>query len=193
MFSIRRRTSAHFAGDAMPDFVGIPSAPAARCHTHSPSSNGIEKTQSVTAFFLVGEAGFEPAKSWTTDLQSAPFGRSGIPPYLWLTSRVYHKDLLLSTVLTKKAFAVLLHRFERAEIRGELPFRGRKAHGIYRRENRLCCLHGAYCTREKCICHARTAPIRLYFDRQYDENIKHRKSRAFLLTNSAGSGKIIAK
>ena len=31
--------------------------------------------------FLVGEAGFEPAKSWTTDLQSAPFGRSGIPPY----------------------------------------------------------------------------------------------------------------
>ena len=34
---------------------------------------------------LVGEAGFEPAKSWTTDLQSAPFGRSGIPPYRLLT------------------------------------------------------------------------------------------------------------
>ena len=32
-------------------------------------------------FWLVGEAGFEPAKSLTTDLQSAPFGRSGIPPY----------------------------------------------------------------------------------------------------------------
>ena len=30
--------------------------------------------------WMVGEAGFEPAKSWTTDLQSAPFGRSGIPP-----------------------------------------------------------------------------------------------------------------
>ena len=30
--------------------------------------------------FLVGEAGFGPAKSVTTDLQSAPFGRSGIPP-----------------------------------------------------------------------------------------------------------------
>ena len=29
---------------------------------------------------LVGEAGFGPAKSVTTDLQSAPFGRSGIPP-----------------------------------------------------------------------------------------------------------------
>ena len=30
--------------------------------------------------YLVGEAGFGPAKSVTTDLQSAPFGRSGIPP-----------------------------------------------------------------------------------------------------------------
>ena len=35
-------------------------------------------------FCLVGEAGFGPAKSVTTDLQSAPFGRSGIPPYLIL-------------------------------------------------------------------------------------------------------------
>ena len=30
---------------------------------------------------LVGEGGFEPPKSLTTDLQSAPFGRSGILPY----------------------------------------------------------------------------------------------------------------
>ena len=29
---------------------------------------------------LVGEGGFEPPKSLTTDLQSAPFGHSGIPP-----------------------------------------------------------------------------------------------------------------
>ena len=29
---------------------------------------------------LVGEGGFEPPKSWTADLQSAPFGRSGIFP-----------------------------------------------------------------------------------------------------------------
>ena len=29
---------------------------------------------------LVGEGGFGPPKSLTTDLQSAPFGRSGIPP-----------------------------------------------------------------------------------------------------------------
>ena len=32
-------------------------------------------------FLLVGEGGFGPPKSVTTDLQSAPFGRSGIPPY----------------------------------------------------------------------------------------------------------------
>ncbi len=30
---------------------------------------------------LVGEGGFGPPKSETTDLQSAPFGHSGIPPY----------------------------------------------------------------------------------------------------------------
>ena len=32
----------------------------------------------------MGEGGFEPPKSVTTDLQSAPFDRSGIPPYsIW--------------------------------------------------------------------------------------------------------------
>ena len=31
--------------------------------------------------FLVGESGFEPLKSKTTDLQSAPFGHSGTLPY----------------------------------------------------------------------------------------------------------------
>ena len=30
---------------------------------------------------LVEEDGFEPSKSTTTDLQSAPFGHSGTPPY----------------------------------------------------------------------------------------------------------------
>ena len=29
---------------------------------------------------MVGESGFEPLKSSTTDLQSAPFGHSGTPP-----------------------------------------------------------------------------------------------------------------
>ena len=31
-------------------------------------------------FCFVGGGGFEPPKSKTTDLQSAPFGHSGIPP-----------------------------------------------------------------------------------------------------------------
>ena len=30
---------------------------------------------------VVGEGGFEPPKALLTDLQSAPFGHSGIPPY----------------------------------------------------------------------------------------------------------------
>ena len=33
---------------------------------------------------LVGEGGFGPPKSVTTDLQSAPFGRSGTRPYMEL-------------------------------------------------------------------------------------------------------------
>ncbi len=41
----------------------------------------MKKPRSLVARgFLVGEGGFEPPKSETTDLQSAPFGRSGIPP-----------------------------------------------------------------------------------------------------------------
>ena len=32
-------------------------------------------------FYLVGESGFEPLKSTTTDLQSAPCGHSGTLPY----------------------------------------------------------------------------------------------------------------
>jgi hypothetical protein len=39
-------------------------------------------------FALVGEGGFEPPKSVTTDLQSAPFGRSGIPPYIQLFNSI---------------------------------------------------------------------------------------------------------
>jgi hypothetical protein len=34
--------------------------------------------------FLVEEDGFEPSKSSITDLQSAPFSHSGIPPKLEL-------------------------------------------------------------------------------------------------------------
>ena len=32
-------------------------------------------------FALVGEGGFEPPKALPADLQSVPFGHSGIPPY----------------------------------------------------------------------------------------------------------------
>ena len=35
----------------------------------------------LRTLILVEEGGFGPPKSLTTDLQSAPFGRSGIPPY----------------------------------------------------------------------------------------------------------------
>ena len=41
-----------------------------------------KKSTLLGAFCLVGEDGFEPSKSVTTDLQSAPFGRSGILPYI---------------------------------------------------------------------------------------------------------------
>ena len=37
--------------------------------------------QQQVHFALVGDGGFGPPKSVTTDLQSAPFGRSGNPPY----------------------------------------------------------------------------------------------------------------
>ena len=36
-----------------------------------------------TVFSLVGRDGFEPSKSLTADLQSAPFGHSGTYPYLY--------------------------------------------------------------------------------------------------------------
>ena len=40
----------------------------------------MKKSKSYDLDFLVGEDGFGPSKSLTTDLQSAPFGHSGIPP-----------------------------------------------------------------------------------------------------------------
>ena len=36
---------------------------------------------SIEAAILVEEGGFEPPKRYATDLQSAPFGHSGTPPY----------------------------------------------------------------------------------------------------------------
>ena len=37
---------------------------------------------------LVGEDGFEPSKHYATDLQSAPFGHSGILPLIALFCRI---------------------------------------------------------------------------------------------------------
>ena len=49
---------------------------------------------------VVGEGGFEPPKSVTTDLQSAPFDRSGIPPYeLGAGGRIRTPDLLITNQL----------------------------------------------------------------------------------------------
>ena len=40
-----------------------------------------KRTKLLLRSFLVGRDGFEPSKSVTTDLQSAPFGHSGTSPY----------------------------------------------------------------------------------------------------------------
>ncbi len=39
-----------------------------------------KRCMTVIIILLVEDGGFEPPKSVTTDLQSAPFGRSGNPP-----------------------------------------------------------------------------------------------------------------
>ena len=46
------------------------------------------------------EGGFEPPKSTTTDLQSAPFGHSGTPPYeIGAGGRIRTPDLLITNQL----------------------------------------------------------------------------------------------
>ena len=55
----------------------------------APPRAGFEATNAKTAIpcgitvLLVEEGGFEPPKRIATDLQSAPFGHSGNPPYNW--------------------------------------------------------------------------------------------------------------
>ena len=43
-------------------------------------NKGVTETDNSS---MVGRGGFEPPKSVTTDLQSVPFGRSGIFPYIF--------------------------------------------------------------------------------------------------------------
>ena len=53
-------------------------------------------------FFLVGRGGFEPPKSLTADLQSAPFGHSGTYPYslcVGAGGRTRTPDLLITNQL----------------------------------------------------------------------------------------------
>ena len=55
-------------------------------------------------FFLVGRDGFEPSKSLTADLQSAPFGHSGTYPYSFFSlngagGRTRTPDLLITNQL----------------------------------------------------------------------------------------------
>ena len=48
---------------------------------------------------MVEEDGFEPSKSLTTDLQSAPFGHSGTPPYLGAGDGTRTRNLLITSQL----------------------------------------------------------------------------------------------
>ena len=49
--------------------------------------------------FLVGRGGFEPPKSLTADLQSAPFGHSGTYPHYGAGGRTRTPDLLITNQL----------------------------------------------------------------------------------------------
>ena len=48
---------------------------------------------------MVGADGFEPSKSLTTDLQSAPFGHSGTLPQFGAGGRIRTPDLLITNQL----------------------------------------------------------------------------------------------
>ena len=58
---------------------------AARCKPRRIHDSRHKKRHRIAmSFFLVGRGGFEPPKAVPTDLQSAPFGHSGIFPRLEL-------------------------------------------------------------------------------------------------------------
>ena len=84
---------------------------------------GSKKARYIRAFrrrhlfclhIMVGEGGFEPPKSLTTDLQSAPFGHSGIPPYmkLWYTSWSWWRESNPQPADYKSAALPLSHTSE---------------------------------------------------------------------------------
>ena len=55
--------------------------------------------KNLPSYHLVGEGGFEPPKSVTTDLQSVPFGRSGTLPHYGAGGRTRTPDLLITNQL----------------------------------------------------------------------------------------------
>ena len=69
-------------GGGFPIICSLPDAFSHKCKAKPSGTQGSER-------FLVGAGGFEPPKSSTTDLQSAPFGHSGTLPYaiIWLPSQ----------------------------------------------------------------------------------------------------------
>ncbi len=68
--------------EAAPHKSSNPAFPGPPAENTQQIDSDIKKSNADKVYVrLVGEGGFEPPKSVTTDLQSAPFGRSGIPPY----------------------------------------------------------------------------------------------------------------
>ena len=76
-----------------------------KLHSKNRSSFRIRLSKKITGYpsgypvILVEEGGFEPPKSLTADLQSAPFGRSGTLPYYGAGERTWTPDLLITNQL----------------------------------------------------------------------------------------------
>ena len=62
-------------------YMGIFSGAGNGNRTRTASLGSWNSTTELCPQSMVGKGGFEPPKSETTDLQSAPFGHSGISPY----------------------------------------------------------------------------------------------------------------
>ena len=98
----------------MPGFIGpFPSTSLDKSFIHFFfCSKKIKHLKS--ALSMVEEDGFEPSKSTITDLQSAPFGHSGIPPYFFvvLAARIelatYWLQVSCSTCWAMPAHYILL-------------------------------------------------------------------------------------
>ncbi len=67
--------------------------------SHPLFSSAKQKTPTWVSFVLVERDGFEPSKSVTTDLQSAPFGHSGISPNNGAGDGTRTRNLLITNQL----------------------------------------------------------------------------------------------